>query len=410
MFAIRHFRSVLLATLLIQGLSSGLAPAQSTPLWDRKVEGIIVRPILDGGGKRFEIRPMVRVSAQPTTVPLDLSTLVEVVVNGATVDVIELSIQADPTGAAGCQVPCHEQGKVCVCVQGGTCGCETILVSEPVVAATLSAGDEIVVILHPAPDARPEPSPKNDRKSIVWNGRPTVWERKLASIEKKPGTTPGATDVHVDVGAITNHDGTLDLDTKLELRINGKHSASGIADFDDYTWSSCAGGCSGAVCAALNGGDAGAACQKDPEVGEDTCWCNFPSLGTFVFTNVKLSPDDEIEVLLSPAAGSLADLPRPSKPTARFRRGDANGNGHVEMADAVFILGWKFLGSAEPGCQDAADVNDDGVVNVGDPVYLLGWLFRGGPMPPSPGPIACGGDPTADRLPVCEYAICKLSF
>jgi len=61
-----------------------------------------------------------------------------------------------------------------------------------------------------------------------------------------------------------------------------------------------------------------------------------------------------------------------------FRRGDANGDGNFEIADGVRILGWLFLGGAEPSCLDSADVNDDGAVDVSDALRILGYLFLGG--------------------------------
>lgn len=91
----------------------------------------------------------------------------------------------------------------------------------------------------------------------------------------------------------------------------------------------------------------------------------------------------------------------------RFRRGDADADGRRNIADAVLVLGFLFLGGREPGCPDAADADDGGTINLADAVYLLEWLFRGGaaPAPPFPG---CGADPTVDDLgcgtppPDCE--------
>ncbi len=80
-----------------------------------------------------------------------------------------------------------------------------------------------------------------------------------------------------------------------------------------------------------------------------------------------------------------------------FLRGDGNGDGTVNLSDAVAILGRLFLGQEAPGCMDAADANDDGAVNLSDPVAVLNSLFRGtGPLPePS---TERGHDPTPDDL------------
>lgn len=89
-----------------------------------------------------------------------------------------------------------------------------------------------------------------------------------------------------------------------------------------------------------------------------------------------------------------------------FRRGDANGNGDVDIADAVFVLASLFVPGASPtDCADAADANDDGALDVSDAVRLLSALFTGtsGPLPaPYPG---CGTDPTVDGLD-CGSAPC----
>jgi hypothetical protein len=81
-----------------------------------------------------------------------------------------------------------------------------------------------------------------------------------------------------------------------------------------------------------------------------------------------------------------------------FRRADANDDGTVNLADAMFTLIHLFLGGRAPGCEDAADANDDGTVNIADPLATLGYLFLGSASPPAPGPTACGFDLTVDGL------------
>ena len=80
----------------------------------------------------------------------------------------------------------------------------------------------------------------------------------------------------------------------------------------------------------------------------------------------------------------------------QFRRGDANLDAAINVADPVLILSALFSGGALP-CDSAADVNDDEAIDIADPVGLLGFLFSGGiaPLPPFPD---CGGDPTAGTL------------
>jgi predicted phosphoribosyltransferase len=86
----------------------------------------------------------------------------------------------------------------------------------------------------------------------------------------------------------------------------------------------------------------------------------------------------------------------------RFRRGDANGDGQVDLADPIVVLNRLFLGGQPLSCEDAADSNDDGEVNLTDPIRTLNRLFLGGEPLPPPGPEACGEDPTPDQLAACE--------
>ncbi|HIA28099.1 MAG TPA: hypothetical protein EYN79_08330 [Planctomycetes bacterium] len=90
-----------------------------------------------------------------------------------------------------------------------------------------------------------------------------------------------------------------------------------------------------------------------------------------------------------------------------FRRGDINGDGSVNIADAVTVLNALFVpGSQQPECDDSADANDDGGINIADAVSLLNSLFLpGSPLPPDPGPFDCGIDPTDDGLD-CSLYIC----
>ncbi len=90
-----------------------------------------------------------------------------------------------------------------------------------------------------------------------------------------------------------------------------------------------------------------------------------------------------------------------------FRRGDANADGGMNVADAVFILQNLFANGPAILCPDAADTNDDEEVNIADPVYILQFLFVDGPAIPAPYPD-CANDVTPDPqggpdLPACSY-------
>jgi hypothetical protein len=91
-----------------------------------------------------------------------------------------------------------------------------------------------------------------------------------------------------------------------------------------------------------------------------------------------------------------------------FRRGDMNCDGSINIADAIYLLQYQFVGGSPIYCcADAADANDDEAVNIADAIYTLQRLFSGGPPIPPPHP-ECGEDLTphpdgGPDLPACHY-------
>jgi len=67
-----------------------------------------------------------------------------------------------------------------------------------------------------------------------------------------------------------------------------------------------------------------------------------------------------------------------------FLRGDANGDGVINVADVVYIVNFLYRGGDPPDPTDAGDANCDGIVNVADVVYLVNYLYRGGDPPGCP--------------------------
>jgi hypothetical protein len=138
--------------------------------------------------------------------------------------------------------------------------------------------------------------------------------------------------------------------------------------------------------------------------GEVAVNCNPPSGSLF--------PVGTTEVICTAvdASGTTAECRfqvtvKPRSPV--FKRADANADRSVDITDPVQVLGYLFLGGAEPACLDAADANDDNAVDISDASAILGYLFLGGDPPPAPGPFACGPDPTASGLAGCVYGGCK---
>ena len=77
---------------------------------------------------------------------------------------------------------------------------------------------------------------------------------------------------------------------------------------------------------------------------------------------------------------------------APFIRGDATGNGVVNLSDAIAIAGVQ---NGTTNCFRAADANGDGSIGVADSIYVLNYAFSGGGAPPAPFPL-CGRDGPAD--------------
>lgn len=92
-------------------------------------------------------------------------------------------------------------------------------------------------------------------------------------------------------------------------------------------------------------------------------------------------------------------------PMGQFQRGDYNGDGTLNIADPVALLGVLFSGETAIDCQDALDGNDDGGNDIGDAVYMLTFLFNEGTEPPAPFGV-CGPDPTADAIDCNSFPGC----
>ncbi len=66
--------------------------------------------------------------------------------------------------------------------------------------------------------------------------------------------------------------------------------------------------------------------------------------------------------------------------------GDADGNGIINISDAVFLISYIFGGGPAPDPLCVGDCDGNGIVNISDAVYLIAYIFGGGPAPlQSPG-------------------------
>lgn len=123
------------------------------------------------------------------------------------------------------------------------------------------------------------------------------------------------------------------------------------------------------------------------------CTCDLtgqiPSTTVIVYSGASIAPP--------PACGTVTV----DTSLNEFRRGDANLDGAIDVADPVFILGYLFVSGPAPACREAADVDSDDAETIGDAIYLLGHLFDEGPPPAAPYP-ECAGVVGADcAVPGC---------
>lgn len=80
-----------------------------------------------------------------------------------------------------------------------------------------------------------------------------------------------------------------------------------------------------------------------------------------------------------------------------FIRGDQNGDGALDLGDAIAILNHIFMGVPLGTCVDSLDVDDSGELDIVDPIRLVNYLFNSGPPPEAPFPTA-DFDPTPDEF------------
>lgn len=74
------------------------------------------------------------------------------------------------------------------------------------------------------------------------------------------------------------------------------------------------------------------------------------------------------------------------RPPPGFLSGECNGDGSIDITDAVFSLDFLFRAGSEGSCLAACDAQGDGVVDITDAVYTLGFLFTDGLPPTAPWP------------------------
>lgn len=64
-----------------------------------------------------------------------------------------------------------------------------------------------------------------------------------------------------------------------------------------------------------------------------------------------------------------------------YQNGDSNYDGEINVADAVYLINYIFLGGDPPDPYGLGDADCDGVVRLVDVVYIINYIFRSGPSP-----------------------------
>ena len=99
--------------------------------------------------------------------------------------------------------------------------------------------------------------------------------------------------------------------------------------------------------------------------------------------------DGKVEFLIGSVDRDEAFVARYDPGLPAFIRGDANGDGEVDLSDAIALLEVFFFDAPMGPCAKAFDFNGDEAIDGYDPLYLIFYLFRRGWSPPTPFPD-CG--------------------
>jgi hypothetical protein len=292
-------------------VAASMAQAQPAPEWNRKVEAIAVLPSAAAGDSFFDIFAVISVSANGILTTSDLSMEMDVVINGTTTQTQTVIASAeDPTPVDSCDGLCGNRN--CVCVNVGdsqVCGCNIVIIKVPADEPEPGApGDEIMVLLRPAPGALPENDQSDDFIMQSFGGDPIFWNRRITSVEVTP--VAGAGDSFFDIFTVItyegNYGGALPLDAALDVEINGVLLNSLSVDFGGTSiWTNCPVIC-GTTCATNPTGGALGLCVEEKSLL--SCLCSsFPL--DFTIPAVPLTPGDDIRVILRPAPGALPELP-----------------------------------------------------------------------------------------------------
>ncbi len=107
------------------------------------------------------------------------------------------------------------------------------------------------------------------------------------------------------------------------------------------------------------------------------------------FLPVGLTPDTGIHLRCNNVAGIDQEITRMDYffdvsgglEIGFVLRGDANGDGAIDVADVTYLINYLFLQGSAPDPMALGDANCDGMVDVADLMHLINYLFLGGQPP-----------------------------
>jgi hypothetical protein len=127
------------------------------------------------------------------------------------------------------------------------------------------------------------------------------------------------------------------------------------------------------------------------EASESSEWFDLDSYSGTAPSDITITVDisgigsgyylDSIELSSIDAANSPHFVRVTLELNQAYLCGDANGDGSVNVSDAVYIINYVFIGGNPPEPQASGEVNCDGSVNVSDAVWIINYVFIGGNAP-----------------------------
>ncbi|MGB5137333.1 MAG: agmatine deiminase family protein, partial [Candidatus Zixiibacteriota bacterium] len=93
------------------------------------------------------------------------------------------------------------------------------------------------------------------------------------------------------------------------------------------------------------------------------------------------SPNAVFSVNFDVAAADAFTSSTQTVTVASYLCGDSDGNGLVNISDAVYHITYIFAGGPAPSPLDAGDVDCNDLITISDAVYVIAYIFSGGPAP-----------------------------